>query len=147
MVQADPNNESALIEHVKLLYRKGKFKEALEAVEKGHERYPHKGRTVVMLAYLLAASPKLQLRDGARAVELAQSVYKTTGALQHGVLVAMALAEAGRCSEAADLQRGLIADAAKRISTDLVAKLKADLKRYELQPCRPASLSDINSIL
>lgn len=144
VVEADPNNESALIEHMKLLYRKGKFKEALEAVEKGHALYPQKGRTIVMLAYLLAASPEFELRNGARAVELAQAVYKTTGALQHGVLVAMALAEAGRCSEAAHLQRGLIADAAQ---TDLVVKLKADLKQYEVQPCRPASPSDLNSIL
>ncbi|HEU4509157.1 MAG TPA: tetratricopeptide repeat protein, partial [Pyrinomonadaceae bacterium] len=147
VVQADPNNESALLEQVKLLYRKARFEEALEALEKGHVQNPQKGRTIVMLAYLLAALPELQLRDGARAVELAQAVYKTTGALQHGVLVAMALAEAGRCSEAADLQRGLIADAAPRISADQIAKLKADLKRYELQPCRPTSLSDLSSIL
>ena len=100
-----------------------------------------------MLAYLLAALPDLQLRDGARATELARSVYRTTRELGHGVLVAMALAEAGRCSEAADLQRGLIADAAKRSRTDLVVKLKADLKQYELQPCRPASPSDLSSVL
>ena len=138
VVQADPNNESALLEQVKLLYRKARFKEALDALEKGHAQYPQKGRTIVMLAYLLAASPELQLRNGARATELARSVYRTTRELGHGVLVAMALAEAGRCSEAADLQRGLIADAAQRSSTDLVAKLKADLKRYEVEPCRPA---------
>ncbi len=147
VVEADPDNESALIEQVKLLYRKARFKEALEAIEKGHAQYPHKGRTVVMLAYLLAASPQLQLRDGARATELARSVYKTTRELGHGVLVAMALAEAGRCSDAAVLQRGLIADAAQRSRTDLVVRLKADLKIYEAQPCRPASLSDLNSIL
>ncbi|HEX5875826.1 MAG TPA: tetratricopeptide repeat protein [Pyrinomonadaceae bacterium] len=150
VVQADPNNESALLEQVKLLYRKARFKEALDAAEKGHAQYPHKGRTVVMLAYLLAASPALELRNGARAVELAQTVYKATRELGHGVLVATALAEAGRCSEAAHLQRGLIADAAKRSRTDLVVKLKADLKQYELQPCRPAgdaSLSELNSIL
>ena len=147
VVQADPNNETALLEQVKLLYRKQQFKEALDAIEKSHAQHPQKGRTVVMLAYILAASPELQLRNGARAVELAQSVYKATAALQHGALVAMALAEAGRCSEAADLLRGLITDAAQQpISTDLLTKWKADLKRYEAQPCRPATLTDLNSI-
>ena len=33
--------------------------------------------------------------------ELAQHVYKATGASQHGALVAFALAELGRCNEAA----------------------------------------------
>ena len=149
VVEADPNNETALLQLVKLLYQKARFREALEAVEKGYAQYPHKGRTVVMLAYLLMASPELQLRNGARATELARSVYRATRELGHGVLVAMALAEAGRCREAADFQRGLIADAAQRSSTDLVAKLKAGLKRYEVQPCRPAgdaSLSGLNLI-
>ena len=147
VVQADPNNEGALLEQVKLLHRQGKYKEALDAAEKGHARYPQKGRTVVMLAYLLAASPELQLRNGARAVALAENVYKATGALQHGALVAMALAEAGRCTEAADLQRGLIANTQQRIKSDLLAKLNADLKRYQVQSCRPAADTSLTGLM
>ena len=147
VVQADPNNEGALLEQVKLLHRQGKYKEALDAAEKGHARYPQKGRTVVMLAYLLAASPELQLRNGARAVALAENVYKATGDLQHGALVAMALAEAGRCTEAADLQRGLIADTQQRIKSDLLAKLNADLKRYQVQSCRPAADTSLTGLM
>ena len=139
VVQADPNNETALLEQVKLLFRKRQFKDALDAAEKGHAQYPQKGRTVVMLAYLLATSPELQLRDGEKSLELAQAVYKATGALQHGALVAMALAEAGRCDEALAWQRRLIVAAEQQGKTDLLAKLRADLKRYEgVQSCRPA---------
>lgn len=74
VVQADPGNETALLEHVKLLYRKREFKQALDALEKGYTQYPQRGRTVVLLAYLLAASPETQLRNGARSLDLAQRV-------------------------------------------------------------------------
>jgi tetratricopeptide (TPR) repeat protein len=135
---ADPDNEEALLEQVKLLQRMRQYKEALESLEKGHARNPQKGQTIVMLAYLLAASPRYDLRDGARALHLAQLVFKQTGSLQHGALVAMALAELARCGEAAEWQRKLIAVAEQEHKTDLLAKLRTDLKQYEKgQPCRP----------
>src|SRR6185369_9186177 len=136
--RVDPSNEAALLEQVRLLYRKGQFKQALDRLENGHAQYPQRGRTVVMLAYLLAASPQLELRNGARALELAQRVYNATSAAQHGALVALALAELGRCSEASEWQRRMIA--AAEGDADLLAKLKAGLKLYEnIQPCRPSS--------
>ena len=96
-----------------------------------------------MVAYLLAASPQLDLRNGARALNLAQMVYKSTGAVEHGVLVAMALGELGRCSEAAEWQRKLAAAAEQQHQTDLAAKLRAGLKQYEAgPPCRPVGESD-----
>lgn len=118
VVQTDPNNEGALIEQVKLLYRKGRFKEALEAIEKSHAQYPQKGRTAIMLAYMLATSPEFALRDGARSLELAQRVYKATGSPQHGVLVAMALAELGRCDEAVEWRRKVLVALEKQGNTD-----------------------------
>ena len=137
VVQADPGNETALLEQVKLLYRKGQVKQALEALEKSHAQYPQRGRTVVLLAYVLAASPQQELRNGARALDLAQRVYATTHAAQHGALVALALAELGRCSEAADWQRRIITAAEQEKNTDLVAKLRAGLKQYDnSQSCR-----------
>jgi len=139
VVQADPNNEGALLEQAKLLHRKGQFKQALDGLEKGHAQYPQKGRTAVMLAYLLAASPQFELRNGVRALDLAQRIYKATSALQHGALVAMALAEIGRCSEAAEWQRRMIIAAEQESNTDLLPKLRARLKLYEeVQSCRPA---------
>lgn len=138
VVQADPNNETALFEQVKLLYRTRALNQALEAIEKGHGRYPQKGRTVLLLAYVLATSPDLQLRNGARALELAHSVYKATGTAPHAALVALALAESGRCNEAFQWQREAIAGAERDGRTDLSPKLKADLKLYDgVQVCRP----------
>jgi len=138
VVQADPNNEEALLEQVKLLQRNRQHKQALDALETSHARYPQKGQTTLMLAYTLAASPQLDLRNGARALELAQRVYQTTGLLQHGAVVAMALAELGRCSEAADWVRKLILNAEQEPKTELLTKLKSDLQLYDKkQACRP----------
>lgn len=138
VVQVEPNNEAALLEFVKVLYRKRQFKQALEAIEKGHAQYPQKGRTVVMLTYLLTTSPELELRNGARATALAQNVFKASGAAQHAALVAMALAEAGRCNEAFEWQQRAIATAEQQGKTDLLPKLRTVLKFYEgVQTCRP----------
>ena len=140
VVQADPNNEAALLEFVKLLYRRKQYKQALAAIEKGHGQYPQKGLTVVMLVYLLVTSPDISLRNGSQALELAQNVYRATGAAQHSALVAMALAEAGRCSEALEWQRQAIAAAEQQGKPDLLRKLRPDLKLYEgMQTCRPAA--------
>jgi hypothetical protein len=92
----------------------------------------------VTLAYLLVASPVYEKRDGKRALELAQAAYATTGSVNHGVLVAMALAELGRCDEAATLVRQLTAKATAERKPELIGKLKIELNRYErVRPCRP----------
>ena len=143
--RVDPSNEAALLEQVRLLYRKGQFKQALDVLEKGHAQYPQRGRTVVMLAYLLAASPQLELRDGGRALELAQRVYKATSAAQHGALVALALAELGRCSEAGEWQRRMIESTH---DPALLVKLKEGLKLYEnTQSCRVTNETILADVL
>lgn len=138
IVQADPGNEDAMLELVKLMLSRRQHRAALETLEKAHKISPEKGRTAILLAYLLAASPEYDLRDGATALELARLVYRATDLVNHGAIVAMALAEIGRCSEAAELQRQLIAAAERDRRPDMAAKLKADLRRYESgNPCRP----------
>ncbi|PYS72396.1 MAG: hypothetical protein DMF73_08365 [Acidobacteria bacterium] len=52
----------------------------------------------------------------------------------------LALAELGRCAEAAEWQRRMIAVAGQQHRTDLLERLNTDLKLYEQQqPCRPAA--------
>ena len=100
----------------------------------------------MLLAYLLAASPQLELRNGVRALELAERVYSATSAPQHGALVALALAELGHCSEASEWQRRMIS--AAEGNSDLLAKLKAGLKSYaNVQSCRPANETPLVDVL
>jgi tetratricopeptide (TPR) repeat protein len=146
VIQADPNNEAALIDEVRLLYRTGNFKHALQVTEKAHGQYPQKGRTAVMLSYLLSTSPDLASRDGARALELAQSIYKATGAVHHGALIALALAELGRCSEAAEWQRRLM-QAEESGNAEQFAKLRNVLKLYQdVKSCRPPGEKSLNDV-
>jgi hypothetical protein len=50
----------------------------------------------------------------------------------------MALAELGRCSEAAEWVRKLIVKAEQERKSELLAKLKSDLQLYDKkQACRP----------
>lgn len=142
IAEANPDNEEALLERVRLLQWKNQHKEALAALENGYARYPQKTQTLAMLTNLLAASPQYELRDGARALKLAQSLYEATGSLPHGALIGFALAELGRCAEAADWQRKMIEAATQQRRDDLLTKLRADLQRYEnVRPCRPPELT------
>jgi tetratricopeptide (TPR) repeat protein len=138
VVEADPNREAAVIERAQLLQSKGEFKVALEGLEKAHALYPQKVNTRTLLTYTLAASPQTDLRDGTRALKLAQELYSTRASLQNGQLVVLAFAEVGRCDEAAAWQRKLITEASNEGNAELVAKLKGDLVRYDnVKTCRP----------
>src|SRR6185295_17838755 len=81
-------------------------------------------RESARLAYLLAASPETALRNGARALDLAQRIYSATSTAQHGALVALTLAELGRCGEAADWQRRMIAATEQEGNAELLTKLR-----------------------
>jgi tetratricopeptide (TPR) repeat protein len=138
--QSKPENEEALLEQVKLLVGKKLYAEALEKLEQGYSTFPQRGRTIAMLSYLLATCAKLELRNGARALQLAMTIYQATGQANHGAIVALALAESGRCSEAAEWQKRMIELAEKEQQKELAAKLKNDLPRYETSGnCRPQS--------
>jgi tetratricopeptide (TPR) repeat protein len=139
VVEADPNNEAASIDNVRLLYQRGQFKQALDAIDKSHTLFPQKGRTAAVLAYLLATSPATDLRNGNRALDLARRVFNATHGLQHGALVALALSELGRCNEAAEWQRRMIVSAEQNTTNaTLLERLRAGLKDYEnKESCRP----------
>jgi tetratricopeptide (TPR) repeat protein len=138
--QTRPENEDALLEQAKLLAGKRLYAEALEKLEQGYSKFPQRGRTIALLSYLLATCAKLELRNGARALQMAMTVYQATGQASHGAIVALALAESGRCSEAAEWQKRMIELAEKEQQKDLAAKLKNDLPGYEMPGnCRPQS--------
>jgi tetratricopeptide (TPR) repeat protein len=138
VVESNPDNEDALLTRVKILLMRKQYAQALGVLEKAHAQFPQKGLTAATLAYLLAASPQVELRDGTRALALAQAAYEATASINHGALVAMALAELGRCDEAAAWLRRMIDKASIEKQPDLGEKLKAELNRYErVRPCRP----------
>jgi tetratricopeptide (TPR) repeat protein len=137
IVELEPGNEQAVLAQAQLLFRKKQYRQALDSLENGHTRFPEKSATTILLARLLATSPSHDLRNGTRAFELAQRAYKASGSLEHGAVISMALAELGRCAEALEWQKKLIAAAERAEQISVAENLKKDLQLYERSPCRP----------
>jgi tetratricopeptide (TPR) repeat protein len=98
-------------------------------------------------ARFLLAQELMRARRFDEALDLAQRLYKATGAVEHGALVAMALAELGRCTEAAEWQRRMIVAAEQQGNTTLLTKLRTDLKLYEQAQCRRTGFHDSPDLL
>ena len=86
-------------------FQSGQFAAAREALETALGRFPGDLAVRHLLARILATSPDPSVRDGARAVELAQSVVDEQPAVDHLETLAMAMAEAGRFAEAVSWQQ------------------------------------------
>lgn len=130
-----PGDEEARFHEAVALLRLGSWRLARERLEDGLRQLPDSGRLAHLLARLLAAAPDLALRDGERAVDLAGRVWAALPSLPHGRTLAQALAEAGRCEEAAALARRLAAE-----HRDAAAELEALAAGYAAgPPCRPAA--------
>ena len=144
VVALAPGDETSLIQLADLMTRGGRYKETLDLLSRAHERFPEKLRTTNSLARLLAACPDAKLRDGPRALELAKRAYNTKGVVAHGETVALALAQLGRCEEAAQWQNRLVTAATRAKDSNLAARLKRQLDQYENGlPCAfPASGED-----
>jgi tetratricopeptide (TPR) repeat protein len=129
----NPDNEEILLEMVRVLSAKRDYQQAKDILEKSHANFPTRGLTAAAYAYLLATSPQTDLRDGTKALELAQKIYSATGAPEHGAIVALAYAELGRCEDAAKLTQELIE---KTTDKDLIEKLKTELQHFQNdKPC------------
>ena len=129
----DPNNVNAHFNLAVLLMGDKQHQQAIIHLEKVTTINPND----VGARYFLAKQ-LLVVNRAEESLKVAESLYSTTGSLQHGVLVAVALAHLERCDEAAALQRKLIAKTAGERKGPLEAALKADLRRYEnSRPCRP----------
>ncbi|ANM31548.1 hypothetical protein ABI59_21260 [Acidobacteria bacterium Mor1] len=84
------------------------------------------------LARHLAACPDRSVRDGNRALELAQRVARESSRLEDGETLAMAMAEAGQFDQAAGLQRSLLEQVKSAGAPPaLVSRLEGNLALYQ----------------
>lgn len=110
------------------------FAEARATLEAARESAPNDGNLVRALARLLAAAPDLSVRDGDAAIPLAEAVYQAQPSGASANLVAMAYAEAGQCTTAADW----LEQAAKSVTAESAEAL--DERVHHLRTaaeCRP----------
>lgn len=133
-------NEPIVLLMSRLLIHFERYHDALSLLSKANTDYPERGLTAHELARLLAACPDTSLRDGQRAVDLALRVFQSQKTPIHAETLALALAESGRCEEAANVQRQLIAIYEKSNNDKTLLQYKNDLSYYEKgSPCRPVS--------
>jgi tetratricopeptide (TPR) repeat protein len=131
-----PADESAWLDRAILLVDLGRYEEARDVLEEAHRILPQAGGVAHALARLLAGSPDRGLRDGERALDLAQRVYAARATPGHAATVALALAELGRCGEAAQWQETAVKAAAQSGAQELAAQLRPALERYAAgAPC------------
>lgn len=134
-----PQDERAWMGRANLLVRLERYRDALEVLEAAEGNLPGSGRVLHGLARLLAACPDPALRDGPRALELALRVHAARSTATHAETVALALAESGRCEEAARWQRTAIEAARQEGPPERLPGLEHGLARYEQgKPCRPS---------
>lgn len=116
------------------LSQSGRHREARERLERGlaaKAGEPAVAQAISLtLARLLATCPDSEVRDGRKALELAQKIYQAQPSLQSAETLAQALAAAGEVAKATELQQALLAR--MQSTGDLVTarRLAADLSQY-----------------
>jgi tetratricopeptide (TPR) repeat protein len=135
-VRLAPDDEATLLNLSILLSDRERYREAVQHLEESHRRFPDRIPTATTLARLLASSPDRSVRDGRRAFELATAVYQREPSPVHGETVAIALAELGRCDEAAEWMRRAIEDADGAADAAEAARLRGEAGKYAVRPCR-----------
>jgi tetratricopeptide (TPR) repeat protein len=137
VVKHNPASEEAQYRLAAALVGAGRYQEARTALDDALQVLPTAGRLAHALARLLAAAPDPQVRDGARALDLAQRVYAAQRTVSHGQTLAMALAETGQCEAAAKLEGKVIEALETAGDTAPLPALRAEQQYYAAgPPCR-----------
>lgn len=150
VTKIDPQLADASIEMAITLVRMARYAEARDRLAAGMSTFPDHPGFARALARLLAAAPDDRVRDGRRALALAEKLVHADQSIEVGETLAMALAETGRFAEAAAIQRDLIAAARSGGRSDLAAQLEQNLRLYESRvacrvPWRDADVGDVSA--
>ena len=134
VLETDPTNEGARLGQVAALILSNHIDRAYQKLEEAHKLLTESLPLAHLLARMLAAAPRVEFRDGARALDLAHRVFEKQRSFAHAETLAMALAQAGRFDEARNLQARLTENAGENV--DLATALQANLALYEeKKPC------------
>jgi tetratricopeptide (TPR) repeat protein len=137
VVRINPRAAEARFGYAIALIRLHRYREARDWLADATRALPESRELSLALARVLAAAPDDGVRDGTRAMAIVEELFKGTKTTALGETLAMALAEVGQYSEAANIQRGVL-DAARRAAMHTEAReMAANLRLYERgQPCR-----------
>jgi tetratricopeptide (TPR) repeat protein len=146
-VRQFPGDMKARLMEVLALYRAGvTHTEIIRRLEEAVSINPNQKVIASMLARFLAASEDDTIRDGPRALALAQKIMSPFPVPEEAETLAMAYAETGRYEEAISQQNSAITAAFLSSRGDLLPRLEGTLALYkEGKPCREP-LADNDSI-
>jgi tetratricopeptide (TPR) repeat protein len=124
-----------------LLFERGRWAEAIECYQEAYRLQPSQVQSQNSLAWLLATCPEASLRDGNKAIKLAQQARQLTGGKDPDILrtLAAAFAEDQRYSDAVATAQEAVELALTQNQNDLANVLQKELKLYQAnQPFRLA---------
>jgi tetratricopeptide (TPR) repeat protein len=131
IVRLDPRAAEARVNYAMALASLRRYAEARAWLEEAVRAQPDRPELANALARILAAAPAPAVRDGKRALAIAQELAKTSSNPELGETMAMALAEVGSFGDAIALQRDVIA-AARQAGLDAeVRRMSESLRLYE----------------
>ena len=139
-VELDPQNATAWLSEARLWILAYEFATARRRLEAALAQVPDHAGLNDTLGRLLATCPDPAIRDGRRAMALAQKAYAIENSVQHAETFGLALAELGRFEEAIRWQRSVVNEAGRVGDQASIPRLVANLKRFEnRQPVRMAA--------
>lgn len=137
VVEGLPRNETARFSLAMAQILAGREREARETLEQGLELMPDSRPLRHLLARLLAAAVEETVRDGPRAVELAEQVFDESAEAESAETVAMAWAESGDFESATKWQGRAIDLLPDEATESRVSKARERRLRYQSgHPCR-----------
>jgi len=130
LLAEQPENRVARMGEITALVLAGADAEARQRMEAGLARYPGDLDMRDVLARHLAAADDVSVRDGQRAVQLAQSLYDEVPTPESMETLAMAHAQAGDFAAAVEWQQRLLDTVTGQIDAGNESRMRANLRRY-----------------
>jgi tetratricopeptide (TPR) repeat protein len=131
LLESDPKHVAARVGQASALIFLGEHASARAVLEEGLRLAPDAVPFKDVLARHLAACPDRAVRDGARAVALAEDLYRAVPSTESAETLAMAYAEAGQFDEAVRWQRELVEQLGDETAPETVARWRRHLDLYE----------------
>jgi tetratricopeptide (TPR) repeat protein len=128
-----PNSVQAHFRYGRTLQEQHHYGAAMTEYQRALELKPENWPVSINLAWVLATCPEASLRNGQKAVELAQQAEQLSGGISPEILdtLAAAFAEAGRYPEAVETVRQALSLPATQNNQPLADAIQTRLKLYE----------------
>jgi tetratricopeptide (TPR) repeat protein len=130
-VRLNPRAAEARLSHAMALIRLHRYADARAWLEESVRAQPDRPELAHALARVLASAPDPRVRDGKRALAMAQELLKSHRNTELGETMAMALAEVGAYGDAVTVQRDVLASARQAGEGDAVRRMAANLRLFE----------------